>query len=104
MTATTAADVRMSFGRAVSAAKAVGIDSTRWALSEGSATYGRAYRLHQVDPTTGAHSNPAGLWDSFLGMTRRETIARLDGMRAAWLATADQHSDDLVTVYAGLGA
>lgn len=85
---TTVADVRAAFIRAVAAAQTAGLDTTRWALSAGSTTYGRAWRLHDVDPATGCHSTPAGLWDTYLGMTRRDAIHRLDGMRAAWQAVA----------------
>ena len=105
MSATSAADVRAAFTRAVAAASFAGLDSSRWAMSEGSQTYGRAYRLHDVDPSTGAHSNPAGLWDSFLGMTRREAVLTLTGMASAFGAIAEReragdahHSADLVTV------
>lgn len=90
MSATTAADVRRAFTRAAAAASFAGLDSSRWAMGDGSQTYGRAYRLHDLDPTTGAHSNPAGLWDSFLGMTRREAVLTLGGMASAFGAIAER--------------
>lgn len=83
-----AADVRAAFGRAAVAATGAGIDSSRWSLVEGSTTYGRAFRLVEVDPCTGSHSTPSTLWDTYLGMTRRDALHRLDGMRVAFGAVA----------------
>ena len=50
-------------------------------LSEGSATYGRAYRLHYRHPSTGAHFNVGGSGD-FLGMTRREAELSMNALAA----------------------
>lgn len=88
MAATTAADVRASFARTVFAAERAGLDPSRWALIEGSATYGRAWRLVERDPVTGGHSTALGLGDH-LGSSRREAVAALDGMRAALLTVSD---------------
>lgn len=84
----TAADVRAAYAMAAHAAGLAGIDTERWTLAEGSTTYGRGYRIWDRDPATGGLSTPTALRDNVLGMTRRETIATLSGMRAAWLAVS----------------
>ena len=83
-----AADVRAAYAMAAHAAGLAGVDTTRWALLEGSTTYGRAYRIWDRDPATGGLSSPRGLADNNLGMTRREAVATLHGMRTAWLAVS----------------
>lgn len=88
------ADLNHAFDRAKRAAEAVGIDTSRWTMQTGSATYGRAYRLYERDPHTGGLSNLFG-YDGYLGMTRRETQASLDAMARAWWAVVyvrDQHA------------
>lgn len=58
-------------------------------LSEGSQTYGRAYRLHYRHPVSGAHYN-VGVSD-FLGMTRREAELSLSAMaEGIYLVTQDR--------------
>lgn len=86
----TSTDVRHAFTRATDAARAARLDPSPWHLVMGSPTYGRAFRLVAVDPATGGQSTPAGLWDSYLGMSRREAVRTLDGMRSAWLSVADR--------------
>lgn len=78
-------DLNHAFDRAKRAAESVGIDTARWVMQTGSATYGRAYRLFERDPHTGGLSNLFG-YDDFLGMTRREAEATLDAMARAWWA------------------
>lgn len=82
------ADVRAAYAMAAHAAGLAGVDTSQWALSEGSVTYGRAYRIWDRDPVSGGLSRPRSLQDNTLGMARRETIATLSGMRTAWLAVA----------------
>lgn len=79
------ADLNHAYSRAKRAAEAVGIDTSRWAMQTGSATYGRAYRLHERDPHTGGLSYLFG-HDGYLGMTRREAGLSLDAMARAWWA------------------
>lgn len=86
----TTTDVRHAFTRATSAARAAGLDPSTWHLVEGSSTYGRAFRLVAVDQGNGAQGTPRGLWSTHLGMTRREAMATLDGMRCAWLSVSDR--------------
>lgn len=86
----TAADVRAAYAMAAHAAGLAGIDTQRWALAEGSTTYGRSYRIWDRDPVTGGLSTPRALHDNVLGMTRREVVATLSGMRSAWLAVSER--------------
>lgn len=90
MASTTALDVRNAFIRTVSAARAVGLNPAPWRLVEGGRTYGTAFRIVALDPSNGVQYTPCGLWSTYLGMSRREAIATLDGMRSAWLSIADR--------------
>lgn len=79
---TTLKDVRWAFARMVEAANALGIDTSTVSLQEGSASYGRAFRLVSVDPETGAHSvwSGAPIQGGYLGDTRREAELALVGI------------------------
>lgn len=93
--ATSAADLRAAYARVVHAAEAAGLDTSRWTLVEGSEPYGRAYRLHERDETTGGLSTPRHLQDNVLGMTRADAERTLTGMRSAFLAVADARQGEV---------
>jgi len=68
-------NVQGMFERCERSARTAGVDTTRWALKTGTATYGRSYGVVNVDPTTG------GQGDVFtFGQTRRSAW---DGLHSA---------------------
>ena len=69
-------DVRRAFRWYVGSASAVGIDAERFALLEGSLTYGRPWRVVEVDPTNGGYREVLQV-----GSTRQEAWLSL---RAAY--------------------
>jgi hypothetical protein len=88
METTTIADVRRVFSLLEADAKAAGLlPDGRLHLEEGSATYGRAWRLVWTDrePTKhsgrGAHFRPPRPLEDFLGSTKREAYEALVNMR-----------------------
>lgn len=78
--------VRAMVGRAVNAARAVGIDTSHWWLQTGSSPNGIAYRLFAgtaESPTVGGTA-VHGLDIGYLGMTAREAYHTLHTLAAAW--------------------
>lgn len=82
-----AVDARRAFVRLRDAARAAGIETSRWALAEGSQINGRAYRLFEVDARGAQADAGLGLPNGYLGDTAREAGLRMDaiacGLRAA---------------------
>lgn len=79
---TTAKDVGGMYCRMVNAAESVGLDVSGWALIQGSTTYGRAWRVYRVDPTSGGHHDFLGS-DGYLGLTTRSAYESLHAMARA---------------------
>lgn len=85
---TTVKDVHGAFDRLKEAAAGAGIDTSRWQLSEGSLTYGRAWKLYERAQDTGA------LFETelpcFLGMTKEEAYRTLHSYAAGiWAAVRE---------------
>jgi hypothetical protein len=89
MNTTTAADVRNAFNRYESALRAYGLIPAghHLVLSEGSKTYGNAYRVNLTGdraadgsyPNGSGHSRPP-IGSDYLGMTRAEAAQTLNTM------------------------
>jgi len=77
MSRITVVDVRVAYGHLVKAAGALGLDTSRWELHEGSSTYGRAYRIY--DDGFGA----LGLSQGFIGLTARQAYDAIWAMQSA---------------------
>jgi hypothetical protein len=89
---TTKRDVQNAFDSLRLAATAAGIDSSTWIMEEGSATYGRAFRLYRRDPEHYGVANVTGL-DSFLGTSRREAYLSLRAAaNALWLVAHERET------------
>jgi hypothetical protein len=60
-----------------------GEEGNRLVLSEGSKTYGRAFRLHYTAGESGAHRsiNASVVSPSFLGTTKQEAMVQLMALR-----------------------
>lgn len=74
--------LRSQFVRTCNAARATGVDSSKWVLIIGSETYGNAYGIVTVDPETGGQTSVATF-----GYKRQIAKAMLEGMADAfWIA------------------
>lgn len=62
-------DVRFSFDRLCTVAQRCGLDTEGWIVEEGSATYGRAYRLYRQGEHGATFPTALGLSSGYLGMT-----------------------------------
>lgn len=77
-------DVRGMFGRTVSAARAIGLDTTEWRMHEGSSTNGISWKLDMPGRSLGT-----GFGGNFIGMTAREAYMALQYMARAWEIVAE---------------
>lgn len=82
-------DVQGMFRRLCRAAEQAGVPPEEWSwwiMEEGSATYGRAWRLHLGKPGSSGQFSPMNGADSYLGGNRREAYLSLYGMARAFEA------------------
>lgn len=79
MSRTTRPQLEAAFRRLQQHSERLGLKPSCWALIEGSKTYGRPFRLVEIDPGTGGHSSVLhGSVPSYLGMTRCEAYEVLN--------------------------
>ena len=71
-------DVNGAFESFCTVAQSMGIKTDNWVIQEGSATYGRAYRMYRKGDKGGLYSILGG--DGYLGMTKPEVYQTLQTM------------------------